>query len=321
MSLLSNHSDMLDFINSKIMQSKKIQFNKVFQFFIKIMTKALIDPIDKLSSEEYSIICYDIVFNVFWTLFHYTKNIKLTMFLCDRSIELFNEYMEMILAALNSNLLSQNKIKIKPTDIKLFIYNKTIGPITFQKMERMKMITKKRFSQCKSACMSIQILIKSIFTLYHINKQSSDPKKHIENDNFDYLRVKSTILEEIIENSSETISYLIYLLHTKEYGSIADSIVQNEIAIMKSRGNIQKTLYIIHRKLYLVSQLIRKNRNINKITQLDAIFSILLQNKLFHIDQDINTFYTKKYLDSDHKMKLLVKDALKLSKRKIPIYD
>ena len=108
MSLLSNHSDMLEFINSKILNSSKIQFHKVYQFFVKIMIKALIEPTDKLSSSEYSAICYDIVFNVFWTLFNYTKNIKLTMFLCDRSIELFNEYMEMILAALNSNLLSNS---------------------------------------------------------------------------------------------------------------------------------------------------------------------------------------------------------------------
>ena len=165
MSLLSNHSDMLEFINSKIQLSNKIQFHKVYQFFVKIMIKALIQPTEKLSNNEYSTICYDIVFNVFWTLFNYTKNIKLTMFLCDRSIELFNEYMEMILAALNSNLLSQNKIKIKPTDIKLFIYNKTIGPITFQKMERLKGITKKRIKQCKSACMIFQILLKDVFNI------------------------------------------------------------------------------------------------------------------------------------------------------------
>ena len=56
MSLLSNHSDMLEFINSKIQLSSKIQFHKVYQFFVKIMIKALIQPTEKLSNNEYSTI-------------------------------------------------------------------------------------------------------------------------------------------------------------------------------------------------------------------------------------------------------------------------
>lgn len=312
MSLLSNHSDMLEFINSKIITSNKIQFNKVYQFFIKIMIKALVCPTEKLSNNEYSPICYDIVFNVFWTLFNYTKNIKLTMFLCDRSIDLFNEYMEMILAALNSNLLSQNKIKIKPTDIKLFIYNKTIGPITFQKMERLKGITKLRIRQCKSACMIIQIILKDIFNVYY--KRKINEKGLYK---FSYQRKKITEIEDIFENITDNISNTIYVLHTKSYGSCADSIIYNELEILKTDKNIPRFALMIHRKLSILLHLIRKNKNIKEV-KLDSIFSMLLKNQLFKLDETIDCFEKKKKLENS--IRSLCKDALKLSKKNILLW-
>ena len=283
---------MLEFINSKIITSNKIQFNKVYQFFIKIMIKALICPTEKLTNYEYSTICYDIVFNVFWTLFNYTKNIKLTMFLCDRSIDLFNEYMEMILAALNSNLLSQNKIKIKPTDIKLFIYNKTIGPITFQKMERLKGITKLRIKQSKSACMIIQIILKDVFNIYY--KQRLD--NNIKENNiykFSYQRKKLSEIEDIFDNITENISNTIYVLHTKSYGECVDSIIYNELEILKMDKNIARFALVIYRKTSILLHLVRKNKNIIPI-HLDSIFSILLKNQLFKLDKNIDTFEKKK---------------------------
>ncbi len=312
MSLLSNHSDMLEFINSKIITSNKIQFNKVYQFFIKIMIKALVCPTEKLSNNEYSPICYDIVFNVFWTLFNYTKNIKLTMFLCDRSIDLFNEYMEMILAALNSNLLSQNKIKIKPTDIKLFIYNKTIGPITFQKMERLKGITKLRIRQCKSACMIIQIILKDIFNIYYKKKLN---EKGLYK--FSYQRKKLTEIEDIFDNITDNISNTIYVLHTKSYGECVDSIIYNELDNLKADKNIPRFALIVYRKLSILLHLVRKNKNINE-TQLDSIFSMLLKNQLFKLDERIDSFEKKKHLENS--IRSLCKDALKLSKKNILLY-
>lgn len=310
MSLLSNHADMLEFINSKIQPSSKIQFNRVYQFFIKIMIKALISPTEKLSNSEYSPICYDIVFNVFWTLFNYTKNIKLTMFLCDRSIDLFNEYMEMILAALNSNLLSQNKIKIKPTDIKLFIYNKTIGPITFQKMERLKNVTKMRIKQCKSACIILQIIIKDVFVAYYKQKITD---KNITYK-FAYEQKKNTEIEEIFDNITDNISNTIYVLHTKQYGSIVDSIIYDELNVLKNDDDILRFATVIHRKTSILLHLVRKNKNIDS-QKLETIFTFLLKNHLFKFKNLPVSFQRKKKSEND--IKLLCKDALKLAKKNI----
>ena len=93
------------------------------------------------------------------------------MFLCDRSIDLFNEYMEMIITALNNNILSENKIKIKTTDIKLFIYNKTIGSLVFNKKNNQKTSFKNKFQLTKNACILMQIYIRTIFIHYFNNEK------------------------------------------------------------------------------------------------------------------------------------------------------
>ena len=48
------------------------------------------------------------------------------MFLCERGIMLFNEYIDLF-----KNTFSENNenFKINSTDVKLFIYKRTIGPI------------------------------------------------------------------------------------------------------------------------------------------------------------------------------------------------
>ena len=40
---------------------------------------------------------------------NYTFNIKLTMFLCDRAIILFNEYVEMVSTALSYKFIKEKK--------------------------------------------------------------------------------------------------------------------------------------------------------------------------------------------------------------------
>ena len=37
----------------------------------------------------------DTIHNLFWIILNYSNNLKLTMFLCDRAILLFNEYIVM----------------------------------------------------------------------------------------------------------------------------------------------------------------------------------------------------------------------------------
>ena len=74
--------------------------------------------------------CTIIVFSIFWNIFCYTFSIKLTMFLCERAVLLFNEYIDL---AKNTFKENNTEFKINSTDVKLFIYKRTIGPIKLKK--------------------------------------------------------------------------------------------------------------------------------------------------------------------------------------------
>ena len=304
MSMLTNNQDMLDFINSKVMKPSKLQFSKVYQFFLKIIMKSILSSIEKLNNTEYSLICCDIVFNIFWTLLNYTRNIKLTMFLCDRSIDLFNEYMEMIIAALNNNILSENKIKIKTTDIKLFIYNKTIGSLVFNKKNNQKTSFKNKFQLTKNACIIMQIYIRTIFIHYFNNE-----KLYSESD-FPYLVIKGTLIEEILDNVYDRISNQVYFLYNNNLGQLVETLINNEINVLncsqsQNIKSIPKSLNKIHLKLHVLSNLVKKKKksiifeNIMEINQITNVF----------IDEN---FYKKKGFETLKSVKKITRDLNRL---------
>ena len=304
MSMLTNNQDMLDFINSKIMKPSKLQFNKVYQFFIKIIIKSLLSSIEKLESTEYSLICCDIVFNIFWTLLNYTRNIKLTMFLCDRSIDLFNEYMEMILAALNNNILSENKIKIKTTDIKLFIYNKTIGSIVFNKRTSQKSSFKNKFLLTKNACMVMQIYVRTIFIIYN------NSKNLYTSEDFDYSINEESIAEEILENIYDRLSNLVYVLYNNNLGNLVETLINNEIDLLQYNLDdsemITKSINKIHLKLYVLSNYVKKNK------KRDILDNITEFNQKTNIECE-NIFFKKRNFETNKMVKKIVREFNKLN--------
>ena len=303
MSMLTNNQDMLDFINSKVEKPSKLQFSKVYQFFIKIIIKSMLSSIEKLENTEYSLICCDIVFNIFWTLLNYTRNIKLTMFLCDRSIDLFNEYMEMIIAALNNNILSENKIKIKTTDIKLFIYNKTIGALVFNKKNQQKTSFKNKFILVKDACMLMQIYIRTIFIIYY-NTKNLYKIEDLPNHN-----VENSIIEEMLENTYDRISNLVYVLYNNNLEQLVETIINNEINILNYSKNstqkiIPKSINKVHLKLLVLSNLIKKKKK-------SWIFdNINLFNQKTNVITD-EKFYKKREFETNKNVKKIIKELNK----------
>ena len=303
MSMLTNNQDMLDFINSKVEKPSKLQFSKVYQFFIKIIIKSMLSSIEKLENTEYSLICCDIVFNIFWTLLNYTRNIKLTMFLCDRSIDLFNEYMEMIIAALNNNILSENKIKIKTTDIKLFIYNKTIGALVFNKKNQQKTSFKNKFILVKDACMLMQIYIRTIFIIYY-NTKNLYKAEDLPNHN-----VENSIIEEMLENTYDRISNLVYVLYNNNLEQLVETIINNEINILNyskksTQKIIPKSINKVHLKLLVLSNLIKKKKK-------SWIFdNINLFNQKTNVITD-EKFYKKREFETNKNVKKIIKELNK----------
>ena len=130
MSILTKETDLLQFINQKKQDKIDVSVKKIVTNYCKVIVNAVIKCYDKLSIGKYSITCMETINHLFWILFLYSKNLKLTMFLCDRAILLFNEYILMT----KSTIYGLNKDSIQLTDVKAFVYKKTIGPLTLNNL-------------------------------------------------------------------------------------------------------------------------------------------------------------------------------------------
>lgn len=129
MSILTKESDLLEFINQKKQDHIDVTPRRIVSMYSKMMNSAIVKPLEKLGIGSYSVSCLETVGHLFWILFYYSKNLKLTMFLCDRAILLFNEYIVMT----KTTMFGNNSLdSINLSGVKLFVYKKTIGPIHFE---------------------------------------------------------------------------------------------------------------------------------------------------------------------------------------------
>ena len=119
MSNLNKDYELEIFIKDKLLDELPNQEN-VFILYIKAITSSLTKLYSKFKNIDYSIACSESVHSIFWIILNYSNNLKLTMFLCDRAIVLFMEYIELSVN-INENL--------NLLEIKLFIYKKSIGPL------------------------------------------------------------------------------------------------------------------------------------------------------------------------------------------------
>ena len=194
MSFLSKESELINFINSKIIKKNEIVYNTILYYFIKVMKEAILKSFKRLHEICWIQECLQIVFNIFWNIFTYTHNIKLTMFLCERGIMLFNEYID-----LAKNTFSENNenFKINSTDVKLFIYKRTIGPIKLKVQTKQFMNT---ISKLKIGSINLKSLIDQIIILIIDSSKSN---------NTDVL-LKLTSSLNYIENMLPDMYYKLY---------------------------------------------------------------------------------------------------------------
>ena len=133
MAFLSKETELINFINSKILTKNEIEYSTILYYFVKVMKDSILRSYNRLNDIIWLQECTIIVFNIFWNIYSYTFNIKLTMFLCERAVLLFNEYIDL---AKNTFKENNTEFKINSTDVKLFIYKRTIGPIKLKKKSK-----------------------------------------------------------------------------------------------------------------------------------------------------------------------------------------
>ncbi len=184
MSLLTKETDLLQFINQKKQENIDVPNKKIVTNYCKVITNSITKCYEKVSVDKYCIICMETIDHLFWVLFMYSKNLKLTMFLCDRAILLFNEYIIMTKSSIQG-LTSKDNVHL--TDVKSFVYKKTIGPLTLNSLHFKKHSIKHIIDICN--------IFKTLYINFTINFLQNN-EDHVDNSTLQL----TSCLEEIFAN-------------------------------------------------------------------------------------------------------------------------
>jgi hypothetical protein len=191
---IEKNSDLLEFINSE-KNAEEIDINKAYLYFNTCCCKTIIELDKKLKDLNDKCMLQEIVMgtqmfsHVFFVLLSYTNNLKLTIFLAERAILLYTEF---IIMSNDKQVMKDVCYHPAITDPILFAYKKTIGPIPVNIQENTP-----EFNLLKSA----SLLIREIYLKYYelFNDSMSLNESHL--DNLD--TIEDTLSSRIIEVFSQ----------------------------------------------------------------------------------------------------------------------
>ena len=282
----SQKKDLLKFIDKEVknINNGDTDFKKNYKFFYKCLYKSYIDIYSKIINidniSHYNTIRsgLNMVYNIFWTLYLYTYNVKLTMFLTERAVLLFTEFVVM-----SRNPILNKEFRFIPNinDAIAFAIKKTIGPIKISHLNKDKKIAGE-LSYYKSS----SFIIKHIFLHIIHNSINQNYQNKVDNSR-QYLEIIINYLSNPILN---------YYKMNKKDCSLFNTI--NNI-LEKFEDNMEKVFYI---KFYLeLSNLKKQKTKTEKYNLLNSLLSENIDNKQINTENIKNIkkkYFFKKKLNS-----------------------
>jgi len=130
----SSH-ELINFINKERL-SKKVNYKKTISFFHKCLNRSIIEMSNKFENikgiNESIISGINMIYHIFFILITYTNNIKLTIFLLERAILLYTEF---IIMSQDKSVVDEIYFIPNINDAIAFSFKKTIGPIVVKDFE------------------------------------------------------------------------------------------------------------------------------------------------------------------------------------------
>ena len=224
MSNLCKEDQLLSFIEKKKNNDTVVDSKKMFFIYTKAIRNSITKTYDKLKNYDNVIYCTEMINSIFWIIVNYTNNLKLTMFLCERAIILYIEYI-----SLSNNLNSNEEINI--LDVKLFIFKKTLGPLKLNFNDESNNGTKQVILNIKNISKYMKNMQYKIFFLnYNNNIIIEDLENTLEN----ICSLLSNIIYKL--NSSNLINYIENLLYLDD--NTTDKNMYNYINELKFKLEI-----------------------------------------------------------------------------------
>ena len=279
--------ELIKFIDSKVLKKNQIEYSTILYFFCKIIKEAIIKCYTRLQDLDWIQECLNIVFNIFWQIFPYTFNIKLSMFLCERAILLFNEYIDL---AKNTFKENNSEFKINSTDVKLFIYKRTIGPLKFKRKHNKKSLFKLIIPNIKIASIKLKEF------LNHLSIKIITEKLNLK-ENLEY-----------IENLLPDILYKLY--HKSIYFNFDLNNMHNFKTNKDLIGFINKLKLDMEIYYYMYKKLNKNNDNkcLNKFFQKLEYENELKDIKFIMFNKKYNNNKEKYFIVKKNKFKQIIQN-------------
>tara|TARA_B110000967_G_scaffold196656_1_gene227501 strand:- start:549 stop:1220 length:672 start_codon:yes stop_codon:yes gene_type:complete len=151
--------ELIDFINQEKI-NKKVNGKKMFNYFSKCIIKSIIElnnKFKKIENKTNSIISgINMIYNIFFILIFYSNNIKLTIFLVERAVMLYSEF---IIMSKDKKIIDDICFIPNINDAVSFSYKKTIGPLNINKLN---------IKQDQECIKDMALVLKQIIIYYYI---------------------------------------------------------------------------------------------------------------------------------------------------------
>ena len=205
---LDNHDELLEYIESS---KKKCSFNytKLHNCFSTCLLKTILCLKDKVNSIPKLQSGCDVIYHVFWILINYTNNLSTSIYLSERSILLYSEFLIM------SNNPDINKdLYFTPNiaDAINFAYKKTIGPLKLINLNKTKYPNNSLILLKYIIVNIIDKIITEDFSMYFkiVDNLVIKNQKTINNNNY-YNTIFNNV-EHILTINNETITNIVIKL-------------------------------------------------------------------------------------------------------------
>ena len=231
--------ELIQFIN-KERYTKKINYKKIFRFFSKCLRKSIIEMNNKFSDlksiNESIISGVNMIYHIYYILIIYSNNIKLTIFLLERAILLYTEF---IIMSQDKSVVDEIYFVPNINDAISFSFKKTIGPIIINNIDPLT----KNMQFIKNVCVTLRNIYKMYFKNSYCVDDSNFISINVENniehldtifkDNLNLADIKSNYYNEDDSYERQLAAY-VSKPHTTQLNDLSLehflNIINNEIS-------------------------------------------------------------------------------------------
>ena len=323
--------ELMKFID-KERYTKKINFKKIFRFFSKCLRKSIIEMNNKFteikSNSESIISGVNMIYHIYYILIVYSNNIKLTIFLLERAILLYTEF---IIMSQDKSVVEEIYFVPNINDAISFSFKKTIGPIIINNIEPLS----KNMRFIKNVCLTLRNIYKMFFknsfcddsNLISINVENNiDNIDTIFKEQLDLVKLKSNYYNEddnyerqlaayvskphlnhindlsldqflnIINN--EITESLLIINQSTNYNDVLkkiDCIINGNDALGSKLGKIKMLLYMFNREYQYTDSTIKFNESnniLNYIKKYEPTESNIVYREILERFFDTLVYYT-----------------------------